>query len=527
MSLIDTAFKNLCELKIWFNDQSGVDLTLADVQEVIPLRWVYFRENWEFILDSLTAKLNTYVYPDILSDQINSLSELIRIQRNDANKRVNPFARSDILNTYYAVWENIEFTSIPLTKEESALANNKLSRIRRFIKTDFLNIRQSLVDGRNEIADTVGLSDTDYNTTFGRSSTPQLRAVRISDIADMQTFQQSIFAIDYILANTASLSTTNVDPFALARANANNPDIDIQTGLSGQLVRMFFGDSLQAIAARYLDDPERWIEIAVANGLKPPYVDEIGQTISMISNGSDSQLNIAKLDGSGAPNIEKLYINQVVFLQSTAIKFPDQRAIINIREIPISGEIVIELNGEANLGLYQTIDNAHIRIFKPNTINSNFLIMLPQPDAVSQSSTKETPFFLASKSEDEKRAGVDLLLDTKNDLVFAANGDFQLNFGLTNAMQAMQLKMVSERGQSIRHPEYGLSSVIGVKNSDPNNIKDALITGINSMVEADERFSRIETLNVTIDQGSAIISLVVRLAGSGSLLPINFVINTG
>ena len=261
--------------------------------------------------------------------------------------------------------------------------------------------------------------------------------------------------------------------------------------------------------------------------MKPPYVDEIGQTISMISNGSDSQLNIAKLDGSGAPNIEKLYINQVVFLQSTAIKFPDQRVIINIREIPISGEIVIELNGEANLGLYQTIDNAHIRIFKPNTINSNFLIMLPQPDAVSQSSTKETPFFLASKSEDEKRAGVDLLLDTKNDLVFAANGDFQLNFGLTNAMQAMQLKMVSERGQSIRHPEYGLSSVIGVKNSDPNNIKDTLIAGINSMVEADERFSRIETLNVTIDQGSAIISLVVRLAGSGSLLPINFVINTG
>ena len=116
MSAIDTAFKNIGELKIWFNDQSGAALTLADMPEVIPLRWIYFRDNWEFILGSLTTKLNTYAYPDILSYQINSLGNLIRIQRNDVSKRINPFLRSNILNTYYAVWENIGFTSIPQTK---------------------------------------------------------------------------------------------------------------------------------------------------------------------------------------------------------------------------------------------------------------------------------------------------------------------------------------------------------------------------------------------------------------------------
>ena len=94
-------------------------------------------------------------------------------------------------------------------------------------------------------------------------------------------------------------------------------------------------------------------------------------------------------------------------------------------------------------------------------------------------------------------------------------------------MQAMQLKMASEKGQSFRHPDFGLPSVVGVKATDPDNIKDVLITGINSMVAADSRFSRIETLDVSVDQGSAIISLVVKLAGSGSLLPINFVVNTG
>ena len=527
MTLVDQAFKDLGELRIWYTDKSGIPTTLADMQEIIPLRWTYFRDNWEFLLDSLTDKIPTYSFPDLLESQLKDLSELIRIQRHDANKRINPFSRSGILNTYYAVWESIDLASIPLTKQEESIASSKIARIRRFIKTDFIRIRQSIISGRDEISDTVGLSDADYNLTYDRSSTPQLRTARIKDISDMQTFQQAIFTIDYILSNTASLVTANVDPFALARANAKNPDIDITTALSGQLVRMYFGDSLQAIAARYLGDPDRWIEIAIANGLRPPYIDEMGQAVPIISNGSGSQLNISKLDINSQSNIEKFYVNQVVFLQSDTVKFPDQRSIISIREIPISGEIVIELSGEPNLSAYQTTDNAYVRVFKPNTINSNFLIMLPQPDAVSQPSTKETPFFLASKSEDEKRAGVDLLLGMNNDLVLTASGDFQLSFGLANAMQAMQLKMMSESGQSTRHLNYGLPSIMGSKLTDPSLIRDALVTGINDLVSADNRFSRIETLNVSVSQGSAIISLVVRMAGSGSLVPINFTVNAG
>ena len=528
MSLINQAFIDLGELRIWFNDKSGVSIKLADMQEIIPLRWNYFKENWEFILGPLTNSISAYPYPDMLKKQLESLTELIRIQRHDANKKVNPFSRKGILSDYYAVWDSISLDSIPLTKEETSIADNKVKRIRRFIKTDFVRIRQSLVGGRDEISDTIGLSDTDYNATFDRSSTPQLRSARIKDISDMQTLQEAIGTVDYILANTASLTTTNVDPFALARLNANNPDVEIVTGLSGQLVRMYFGDSLQTLATRYLGSPDRWLEIAIANGLKPPYVDEIGEAIPIASNGSDSQLNIARLDGNSVSNRNKLYINQVVFLQSDTVKFPDQRSILNIKEIPISGEIVLELSREPNLSQYQTIDSAHIRVFKPNTINSNFMVLIPSPSpANNPSSTKETPFFLLSKGEDEKRAGVDLLLDSTNDITFTSSGDFQLSYGLSNAIQAMQLKLMAERGQSTRHLEFGLPSVIGVRANDTAAIKNALITGINDVVGGDSRFSRIETLDVAVGQGSAIISLVVRLAGTGTQVPISFTINVG
>ena len=164
--IINKAFKDLADLRIWFNDKSGIPLTLADVSEIIPLRWIYFRENWEFILDSLTAELKTYEYPDLLDSQIKTLSQLIRVQRNDASRQTNPFSKVNILNTYYAVWSNVLLSSIPLTKGESNIINDKVARIRRFIKTDFINIRASLAAGRDEISDTVGLSDTDYRVVL-------------------------------------------------------------------------------------------------------------------------------------------------------------------------------------------------------------------------------------------------------------------------------------------------------------------------------------------------------------------------
>ena len=54
----------------------------------------------------------------------------------------------------------------------------------------------------------------------------------------MFELQESIKAVNFILANSFSLDTSAVDPFALARQNANNPDIDINDYFSGSLVKL-------------------------------------------------------------------------------------------------------------------------------------------------------------------------------------------------------------------------------------------------------------------------------------------------
>jgi len=87
--------------------------------------------------------------------------------------------------------------------------------------------------------------------------------------------------------------------------------------------------------------------------------------------------------------------------------------------------------------------------------------------------------------------------------------------------------MLNEQGQNPRHPEFGLPVVMGTKLTNPDEVRQALITGITDMVDFDERFDRIERLDVRLERGKANIALIVRMSGSGTLVPISFTINTG
>ena len=49
-------------------------------------------------------------------------------------------------------------------------------------------------------------------------------------------------------------------------------DIDIDDYKSGIMVRLNFGEDLQALAARTLGNPDKWIDIAIANGLKAQFL---------------------------------------------------------------------------------------------------------------------------------------------------------------------------------------------------------------------------------------------------------------
>jgi hypothetical protein len=402
--------------------------------------------------------------------------------------------------------------------------------VNAYTKNDFLRLQANIVSYRDAQADILGLTDVTYNSTVDRSSVAAQRTAAISDIQYLATLESSIQSVNFILANLFAVDTA-VDPFALAVANANNPDVPIGSYSSGQLVRFNYGDSLESLANRYLGSPDKWLDIAIANGLQPPYIDEVGQAIPLEANGSGYQINVAGTDSNGNDNSENFYVNQTIFLQSNSYPFPDQRNIVSIKIIPVSGDLVLTLDGNNNLSRYTTADNAYIRVYSPHTVNSNLFILIPSTQTLPNARQETVPWFLAKSAEDEKRAGIDLLINDSDDLVFTSNHDLSLSYGLQNDVQAIRLKFVTELGELVRHSGFGLVNVIGSKNNDIDGVKSSIISSITNQIGQDSRFDRIETLNVDYvsNVGAApafVITMEVRLAGgSNQVIPISFDVN--
>lgn len=519
---------DLNDLDFWFKVDNNDPLTIADVNEILHFRWPYFRDNWEFIKEDYVNAIESYSDPDRLRLEIDSFSEFVISQRTSTNKR-NPFDSDEILIRFFTILDSTPIDSINLSREEQIIVDDKISKAKLFTRGDFLEIRAELQKERDGFADRASATDEDYNRVFDRSPQPARVDIKNKDINKMYEIQQAIKAIDFILANSFSLETSAIDPFALARANANNPAIDIQSYNSGSLVKLNYGEDLQALAKRTLGNPDQWIDIAIANGLKPPYIDENGEKISLISNATGNQINIAAVNALNELNIDKLSIGQAVFLQSDVETFPEQRSILNIREIPISGEIIIELSGNTDLSRYEISDNAHIRVYKQNTINSAFFVLIPSTELLDDEDTGSVPWFLAADDVTEVRQKVDLNIDDNGDINFDSTGDLQLSYGLHNSVQAVKLKLSVEQGELRQHPEFGLIPVMGHKNTDVAILRDALIDSITSNIASDERFSRVERLDVTYPSitdntaaASLEVTLVVRLAESGQLVPITF-----
>ena len=288
MATVNEAYNSIADVNLWLKIRGGDDLSLADVPSIIPLRWPYFRDSWEFIRPEIIQNMAASVDPDFLNQQINDLSKYIEQQRT-STARLNPFQDANVFFRFYAVFDNLSIQAINLTNQESQILDNEIARIETFSKNNFVDAKQQVIDYRDRITDTYGLSDPDYNRAFNKSSIPPQINATIVEANYLLTLEQAIKTVDFILANLFAVDTS-IDPFALARANANNPDVNIGQYKSGTLVKINYGESLESLATRYLGDPNKWIDIAIANGLKPPYIDEVGIRIPLLSNGSETRL---------------------------------------------------------------------------------------------------------------------------------------------------------------------------------------------------------------------------------------------
>ena len=200
MATLSEAYQSIADINLWFKNQSKDPLMLADISTIIPLRWTYFRDNWEFIKPNLVDKISSYPDPDFLNQQINDFSGFIEYQRVGTSN-INPFYDATILYRFISIFDNIQVDSINLSNEEYRILASEVARVQAFSKSDFVKARNNVVDYRDRVADTYGLSDTDYNKSHYRSSIPSQITATIVEVNYLLVLQNFIKTVDFILAN--------------------------------------------------------------------------------------------------------------------------------------------------------------------------------------------------------------------------------------------------------------------------------------------------------------------------------------
>ena len=291
-------------------------------------------------------------------------------------------------------------------------------------------------------------------------------------------------------------------------ANANAIPFDVAT--SKMLVPVPYGLTIEQIGMRYLGNADKWLEIVTINGLKPPYLDEIGYNYNLTSNATGRQFIVTE-------TINKLYIGQKINISSLTVPMIS-RKIISIDRID-SNTTLVSVDGLADLDVYTLSDLARITGYPFGTINSQNHIYVP----VNQPALADDRVTIPNHLKEDKYASiskVDLLLDDRGDVVINKSGDVLLANGMTNLIQALKLKIRTKKGTLLRHPEYGLSLNAGM--SIANLESGQLLADLTKLVKQDKRFSGIARLDLRLNGPVLSIDMAVTIAGDTGIIPITF-----
>lgn len=524
-SIIEQGYNSLAKFTVWLKLKINEPIKLSDVPFLIPLRWNHFRDNWFYIKKNLYGIKSDQ--QDIFNQQIKNLDDLIVSQQNSTTN-INLFDSSSVFLQFFFIFESFDYDFITLSPSEKDQYTKLTSDIAKYTRNNFISIRSDFLRVSDTLNDLYKHTDDTYNTIYRRSTNNNPIAISSKEILTyMYLYSQNIKSLDLILANYFYVNRGSVDPFAVARFNAKNPDFNVGAYSSGYLVQMAQNDDLKTLAKKYLKDPDKWLDIAIANGLKPPYIDNVGETIFLKSNGKANSLVIDLYNSQGEDNSKKISLYQPIWISSSDFPTPSQRQISNIVIQKNSESILIDVSGD-NLNDYLVTSGAYIRFFKLNTINSYFYVLIPDNKPTTELK-KEVPWFLKSKPEEEKLTKIDLALSPGGDLVFNSVNDVSLSYGINNAIQAIKLKLDTEQGENFRHPGFGLTNVAGYQNKQDaiNVLKDS----IQNLILNDSRFGGLDQLDIKYITGknrgvSIGVDLVVKLANDNQTqIPISFSLN--
>ena len=261
-------------------------------------------------------------------------------------------------------------------------------------------------------------SDT-YDTIFGRTSTVTADTGRVTTNDEFDILNAFNIAISGIqdLISTSVLFRTSYEDEIESLLAAFNDTIDLQAEGAVREITLPGATTLEQLALQYLADAKRWPEIAILNGLKPPYLCQ-----------SERFVSLTRTNGTVITNPNLLTT--------------DELAMFNFETIVASPGDSILIPAPVIFGFGET------------------------PLGATTSITQDL-------NQVEKNIGVDLRVDPATfDMILSNGGDLEAIAAAGNMAQAIILKLTYQKGELLSNPEIGVGLIVGSKVRDLNAIRD-------------------------------------------------------
>lgn len=410
----------------------------------------------------------------------------------------------------FSLMDNVPVSSLQLSNSQQSTVQGIIEDASQTTVAQLKQYRGTIQQLALQLSNSFGSGSAYYNQIFGLPApTARTQPITLDEYDILKTLYDLMSCYD-ILTATTQVDDENIEnSMEYVAGLADSAGIQFETAVSKVLAPVPFGLTIEAISARYLGDPQRWLEIVTLNGLREPYIDEDGFQLTLLSNAIGRHIMVN--------SATDLYIGQTVTLIGAG-QVPAPRKILDV-EIISANNVLLTLNGLPNLDNFTTVIGAYIQAYLPGTVNSQQKIFIPSDQPVPTDSSIVPP---SSTSTDPLTglSKVDWLLTDGGDIAINNYGDFRYSSGMTNLIQALRIKFGTKAGTILTHPNFGLNVQPGSIASDLQ-IQE-LYNSINKMIQDDPRFAGVSKLQITLNGPTLGISLAVQLPNQTGVFPISF-----
>jgi hypothetical protein len=459
---------------------------------------------------SITGKSSTQ--DSSLSDFDNAVKSYLL-----GNKQ-NAFDNSQNFLKFYPFLQLLKLDNLALTPEERIFRNLEYKRVRGFTETDFREMVSFLKYSAAYTSSYLGHGDAKGTRIFADVSVKPQRSATFNDFLQLDNVIKLQNLIEGIIFDYKQRVTKSPNLLSAANNNiAGGSEVSISTRYLSSIA-VPFQDSLEAMARKYLGDSRRWYELVTVNKLQPPFFDQNGTKVPLLSPGNANNLTV---DGTLASDCA---VGSKVSVGS--LKFREQTRVIERQVLNADGTMTLFLSGDQDLTNLLPSQKAYVRIRKPNTVYDGSFILIPL-DVASTYAKMPTPTsdVLRRLDADLLAFGVDIKRDEKTgDIVTDGSGNFQMIYGLDAVRQAVYWAIRTTRGELPWHRTFGVPATIGNKFMGSTSEAAVFFQTLDASLRGDARFKSISLQKIRTTGNSLSLDIIVTLSGSKVPIPLSFVV---